>query len=45
MSNDIRNHSNNDLLDDMCSNIAYINVDQKQATNHNLYTLANNKLW
>ena len=44
MKDDIRNHSNNDLLDDMYSNIAHDNVDQKQTTNHNLYTLANNKL-
>ena len=29
MNNNIRNHSNNDLLDDMYSNIAHDNVDQK----------------
>ena len=44
MSNGIRNHSNNDLLDDMYSNIAHNNIDQKQTTNHNLYTLADNEL-
>ena len=29
MNNNIRNHSNNDLLDDMYSNIIHDNVDQK----------------
>ena len=44
MNDHIMNHSNNDLLDDMYSNIDLNNIDQKQTTNDNLYTLADNKL-
>ena len=41
---DIRNHSSNDLTDDMYNNIDHHNVDQKQTNHNSLYTLANNKL-
>ena len=44
MKDNIRNHSNNDLLDDIYSNIIHDNVKKKQTTNHNVYTLFNNKL-
>ena len=44
MTDNTRNFSNNDILDDMYSKISHNNVNQKQTTNHNLYTLANNKI-
>ena len=43
-NDDIRDHSSNDLTDDMYNNIDHHNVDQKQTNHNSLYTLADNKL-
>ena len=43
-NNDIRDHSSNDLTDDMYNSIDHHNVDQKQTNYNSLYTLVNNKL-
>ena len=44
MNDDNRDHSNNDLLDDMYSHIDHDNIDRKQTNHNNLYSLANNEL-
>ena len=44
MNNNIRDHSNNDLPDNMYNNIDHDNVDWKQTNHNSLYTLAKNKL-
>ena len=44
MNDDTSKYSNNDLLDDMYSNTAHYHTNQEQTTNHNLYTIADNKL-
>ena len=44
MNNNNRDHSNNDLTDDMHNKIDHDNVDQKQTNHNSLYTLSNNKL-
>ena len=43
MNDDTRKHLNNDLLDDMYSNTAHNNANQKQTTNRNIYTVTDNK--
>ena len=44
LNDNIRDHYNNDLTDDMYNNIDHNNVDQKQTTHNSIYTLADNKL-
>ena len=44
MNDNTSKHSNNDLLDDMYSNTAHYHTNQEQTTNHNLYTITDNKL-
>ena len=44
MNNNNRDHSNNDLPDDMYSHIDHDNVDWKQTNLNSLYTVANNEL-
>ena len=44
LNNDIRDHHNNDLTDDMYNNIDHNNVNQKQTNYHNLYTFADDEL-
>ena len=44
MNNNNRNHSNNDLTDDVYNNIGYDNVNRKQTNHNSLYLLADDKL-
>ena len=44
MNDNNRDHSNNDLTDDVYSHIDHDSVDLKQTNNNNLYTLTDNKL-
>ena len=44
MNNNNRDHSSNDLLNDMYSHIDHDNVDWKQMNHHNLYTLSDDEL-
>ena len=43
LNDNIRDHHNNDLTDDMYNNIDHDNVNWKQTNHHNLYTFANNR--
>ena len=44
MNDNTSKHSNNNLLDDMYSNTDHYHTNQEQITNHNLYTITDNKL-
>ena len=44
INDDNRNHSNNDLTDDVYNNIDHNNVNWKQTTHNSLYILANDNL-
>ena len=43
-NNDIRDHSNSDLTDNMYNNIDHYNIDQRQTHHNSLYTLADNEI-
>ena len=44
LNNNIRDHHNNNLTDDVYHNINHNNEDWKQTNHHNIYTFANDKL-